>query len=70
MTPERFLYTLALTLMVYSLFVLWVFTGPIGIAAAAVLAHLLFRMCERQTDAARAKARKSEGDALTRAFRR
>lgn len=70
MVHFRILYALALILMVFSLFVLWVWTGPVGIIAMAVLAHGLFRICERQTDAQMALARKIREDQLQDAFKR
>ncbi|MEM7723686.1 MAG: hypothetical protein AAF376_15140 [Pseudomonadota bacterium] len=70
MVHFRILYTLAMTLMVFSLFVLWVWTGPIGILVAAALAHGLLRVCERQTDAQAALARKTREGDLTDAFKR
>ncbi len=70
MVHFRILYTLAIVLMVFSLFVLWVWTGPLGVLAAAGLAHLLFRICEGQRDAEMALARKSRDTALSQAFDR
>ncbi|NKX43364.1 hypothetical protein [Roseicyclus persicicus] len=70
MTAFRFLYILALALTVFALFVLWVWTGPVGVMAAAMLTHGLLRLCERQGDAQAAEARKAREDDLARAFRR
>ena len=70
MTAFRFLYILALALTVFALFVLWVLTGPLGVIAAAMLTHGLLRLCERQTDGARAAARKAREAELSDAFRR
>jgi len=70
MVHFRILYLMALTLMVFSLFVLWVWTGPVGVVAMAVLAHSLFRICERQTDGQMALARKQQAEDLRAAFQR
>ena len=66
----RILYSLAMVLMVFSLFVLWVWTGLLGIAAAALATHVLLRVCEGQRDGEMALARKTREDALGDAFRR
>ncbi len=66
----RILYMMALSLMVFSLFVLWVWTGPVGVVAMACLTHGLLRVCERQTDGQLALARKKRDAALSGAFRR
>lgn len=63
-------YAMGLALMVFSLFVLWVWTGPVGVILAAVLTHSLLRLCERQTDAKTALARKTRDTDLGDAFRR
>jgi hypothetical protein len=65
----RILCSLALALMVFALFVLWVWTGPLGIAAAAIATHMLLRLCEAQRDGERALARKTRDGALAAAFR-
>lgn len=70
MNPFRILYCFALALMVFSLFVLWVWTGPIGVILAAALTHSLLRLCERQHDAELALARKSRDAEIGAAFRR
>jgi hypothetical protein len=70
MNPFRILYYFALALMVFSLFVLWVWTGPVGVILAAVLTHSLLKLCERQHDAELALARKTRDTDLTDAFRR
>lgn len=64
------LYSLALALMIYALFVLWVWTGPAGPILVAGLTHLLLRMGERQRDAQLAAARKLQQADLRRAFDR
>ena len=66
----RILYSLAMVLMVFSLFVLWVWTGFLGIAIAAFATHFLLRVCELQRDGEMALARKTREDALGEAFRR
>jgi hypothetical protein len=70
MLHVRILVGLALTLMVFSLFVLWVWTGPIGVIVAAALTHGLLRICERQRDAQLALARKAREAEIARAIRR
>lgn len=70
MTAFRFLYGLALALMTFSLFVLWVWTGPLGVAVAALLTHLILRVTERQRDGELALARKTREDDLRGAFDR
>jgi hypothetical protein len=66
----RILYSLAMVLMVFSLFVLWVWTGFLGIAIAAFATHFLLRVCEVQRDGEMALARKTRDEALGDAFRR
>ena len=66
----RILYSLAMVLMVFSLFVLWVWTGFLGIAVAAFATHYLLRLCEMQRDGEMALARKTREDALGDTFRR
>lgn len=70
MTAFRLLYTLALALTVFALFVLWVLTGPLGVILAAMLTHTLLRLAERQRDGQLAAARKAARDDRLRAFRR
>lgn len=65
----RILYSLAIILTVFSLFVLWVWTGFLGVAAAALATHLLLRVCEAQRDGEMALARKTREAALAAAFR-
>lgn len=64
----RPLYAIALGLMSFSLFVLWVWTGLIGVVAAASLTHLLLRFCETRRDAEAALVRKASQDEIRRAF--
>ena len=66
----RILYSMAITLMVFSLFVLWVWTGFLGVAVAAIATHMILRLCEVQRDGEMALARKTREDALGEAFRR
>lgn len=66
----RILYGLAMALMAYAVFVLWVWTGPVGIVVAAVTTHALLRVCERQKDAEVALARKEREESLRTAFDR
>ncbi len=63
-------YAMGLALMVFSLFVLWVWTGAVGVIGAALLTHSLLRFCERQHDAEMALARKSRDAEIGAAFRR
>ena len=63
-------YTMGLSLAVFALYVLWVWTGPVGVMAAAVLTHLLLKVCERQTDGELAQARKARKDGLRAGFDR
>lgn len=70
MVHFRILYATALLLMVFSLFVLWVWTGPLGVVAMALFAHVLFCVCEAQTDAQMAIARQARDAELRDAFRR
>lgn len=65
---ERVLYSLAMVLVVFSLFVLWVWTGPLGAAIAAFSTHALLRFCEAQNDGELALERKLRDAALRRAF--
>ena len=64
----RILYSLAIVLMVFSLFVLWVWTGFLGVAVAAFTTHMILRVCEVQRDGEMALARKRREDALGDAF--
>jgi len=66
----RILYSLAMALMVFALFVLWVWTGFLGIAAAAFATHLILRVCEVQRDGEIALARKVQAEAMDHAFQR
>lgn len=68
MTHFHIFYAMALVLMVFSLFVLSVWTGPLGVIVAAAATHLLLRLCERQTDAEMALARKTRDEDMRRAF--
>ena len=70
MVHFRILYSLAIVLMVFSLFVLWVWTGPLGVLVAAASTHLLLRLCESQQDADVALARKTQEDGLRQVFDR
>jgi len=70
MVHFRIFYAMALVLMLFSLFVPWVWTGPLGVLFAAVFAHGLFRLCERQRDAETALARKQKDEAMRTAFQR
>jgi hypothetical protein len=66
----RILYSLAMALVVFSLFVLWVWTGPFGAAVAAFATHALLRICEGQRDGELALERKAQAVALQRGFDR
>jgi hypothetical protein len=66
----RILYALAMALTVFSLFVLWVWTGPLGAAVAAFATHCILRFCEGQRDAEKALERKVAAAALRSAFDR
>jgi hypothetical protein len=66
----RVLYSLAMVLMVFSLFVLWVWTGPLGAAIAAFATHYILRFCEGQRDGELALARKEHDAELRAAFDR
>jgi hypothetical protein len=66
----RILYSLAMALVVFSLFVLWVWTGPLGAAIAALTTHCILRFCEGQRDGELALERKAEAAALRAAFDR
>jgi len=70
MVHFRIFYAMAMILMVFSLFVLWVWTGPAGVIAMAVLAHTLLRVCERQKDCQLAMLRKEKDIAMRAAFQR
>ena len=66
----RILYSLAMVLMAFSLFILWVWTGIVGVAIAALATHLILKVCEAQRDGEMALARKMQADALGDAFGR
>ncbi|MCU4653219.1 hypothetical protein N8I71_10270 [Roseibacterium sp. SDUM158016] len=66
----RVLYALAMALTVFSLFVLWVWTGPLGAAIAAFATHCILRVCEGQRDGELALARKERDAELRASFRR
>jgi hypothetical protein len=66
----RILYSLAMALVVFSLFVFWVWTGPLGAAIAGFATHGILRLCEGQRDAERALERKARAEALRTAFGR
>jgi Flp pilus assembly protein TadB len=66
----RVLYALAMALTLFAVFVLWVWTGPVGVILAAALTHLLLRYGETPRDAERALARKTADEDLRRAFDR
>ena len=63
-------YLMGLCLTVFSLFVLWVWTGPVGVIVAAALTHTLLRLCEGRRDGQMALARKTRDAELHSAFRR
>ena len=67
---ERLLYSLAMVLVVFSLFVLWVWTGPLGAAIAAFATHALLRFCDGQRDGEQALERKAKAAALRGGFDR
>jgi hypothetical protein len=64
----RVLFALAMALTVFSLFVLWVWTGPVGVVIAAAMTHFLLRWGEGRRDADLALARKMREADLRAAF--
>jgi hypothetical protein len=66
----RVLYALSLALTVFALFVLWVWTGPVGVVLAAAMTHFLLRYGETRRDGEMALARKTADEDLRRAFDR
>lgn len=64
----KVLFSCALALTVFSLFVLWVWTGAVGVILAAAMTHFLLRFGETRRDAELALARKQRDADLRRAF--
>lgn len=62
------LYALAVALGVFALFVLWVWTGPIGVLLAAGLTHGLLRLSETRRDREVALARKARAATMRDIF--